>query len=211
METVLNLSLILHIASGFIALTSGLIIFIIKKGNKPHQKIGRVFFYSMLMIVLTAFIISILKDNPFLFMIAIFSLFMNYSGYRSIKNKTLKPNRLDWFILILGTINMIGMIYSLNIVLMIFGGISISLVIGDFRTFIKTTRGQKIPKMAWLRRHIGMMMGTYIATITAFIVTAGPRTDWYASINPQWLPWVLPSIILTPMIIYYSRKYAGKN
>jgi uncharacterized membrane protein len=211
METILNTSLIFHIASGFIALSSGLIIFILKKGNKQHRKVGSVFFYSMLMIVLTAFVISILKENPFLFMIGIFSLFMNYSGYRSIKNKTLKPNKLDWFVLVLGAINMIVMIYTLNIVLMIFGGISISLISGDIRTFIKTTRGQEIPKMTWLRRHIGMMMGTYIATITAFIVTAGPRTDWYTTINPHWLPWVLPSLILTPMIIYFSRKYAPNN
>jgi uncharacterized membrane protein len=211
MENILNSALILHIASGFTALTSGIIIFILKKGNKQHQKLGRVFFYAMLLIILTAFIISILKNNPFLFMIGLFSLFMNYSGYRSIKNKSLKPNKLDWIILIIGALNMVVMIYTLNIVLMVFGGISISLIIGDFRTFIKTTRGQEIPKMAWLKRHIGMMMGTYIATITAFIVTTGPRTEWYASIQPQWLPWVLPSLILTPMIVFYTRKYTANK
>lgn len=94
---------------------------------------------------------------------------------------------------------------------MIFGGISISLVLGDIRIFIKTTRGLPIPRMAWLRRHIGMMMGTYIATVTAFIVTAGPRTEWYSSIQPQWLPWILPSLVLTPMIMYYTKKYASKK
>ncbi|NBG65555.1 DUF2306 domain-containing protein [Acidiluteibacter ferrifornacis] len=211
METILNFSLIIHIISGFTALTSGLIVFILKKGNKQHKKIGRVFFYAMLMVIVSALLISVLKQNLFLFMIAIFSLYMNYSGYRSIQNKTLKPNSLDWIVLGIGALNMIGMIYSLNIVLMIFGGISISLVIGDIRIFIKTTRGLPIPRMAWLRRHIGMMMGTYIATVTAFIVTAGPRTEWYSSIQPQWLPWILPSLVLTPMIMYYTKKYASKK
>lgn len=211
METILNFSLIIHIISGFTALTSGLIIFILKKGNKQHKKIGRVFFYAMLMVIVSALLISVFKQNLFLFMIAIFSLYMNYSGYRSIQNKTLKPNSLDWIVLGIGALNMIGMIYSLNIVLMIFGGISISLVIGDIRIFIKTTRGLPIPRMAWLRRHIGMMMGTYIATVTAFIVTAGPRTEWYSSIQPQWLPWILPSIVLTPLIMYYTKKYASKK
>lgn len=211
METILNFSLIIHIISGFTALTSGLIVFILKKGNKQHKKIGRVFFYAMLMVIVSALLISVLKQNLFLFMIAIFSLYMNYSGYRSIQNKTLKPNSLDWIVLGIGALNMIGMIYSLNIVLMIFGGISISLVIGDIRIFIKTTRSLPIPRMAWLRRHIGMMMGTYIATVTAFIVTAGPRTEWYSSIQPQWLPWILPSLVLTPLIMYYTKKYASKK
>ena len=211
METILNTSLIIHIISGFTALTSGLFIFILKKGNKQHKKIGSVFFYAMLMVVVSALLISVLKQNHFLFMIAIFSLFMNYSGYRSIQNKTLKPNSLDWIVLGIGTINTIGMIYSLNIVLMIFGGISVSLVLGDIQVFIKTARNQPISPMAWLRRHIGMMMGTYIATVTAFIVTAGPRTEWYGSLQPQWLPWILPSLVLTPMIIFYSRKYASKK
>jgi len=211
METILNFSLIIHIISGFTALTSGLIVFILKKGNKQHKKIGRVFFYAMLMVIVSALLISVFKQNLFLFMIAIFSLYMNYSGYRSIQNKTLKPNSLDWIVLGIGALNMIGMIYSLNIVLMIFGGISISLVIGDIRIFIKTTRGLPIPRMAWLRRHIGMMMGTYIATVTAFIVTAGPRTEWYGTIQPQWLPWILPSLVLTPMNMYYTKKYASKK
>ncbi len=98
----------------------------------------------------------------------------------------------------------------MNIILMVFGGISVALIIKEFQTFIKTTRNQSIPKMAWLKRHIGMMMGTYLATITAFIVTAGPRTTWYEMIQPQWLPWVLPTIILAPMIAFFTRKYVGK-
>lgn len=210
METVLNTSLIIHVASGFTALLSGLIIFILKKGGRNHKTIGRVFFYAMLLVVFSAIVVAVINSNLFLILIAGFSLFMNYSGYRSIKNKSLKPNFLDWTILIIGTVNTFLMIYSMNIILMVFGGISVALVIKEFRTFIKTTRNQPIPKMAWLKRHIGMMMGTYLATITAFIVTAGPRTSWYEMIQPQWLPWVLPTIILTPMIAFYTRKYVKK-
>tara|TARA_R110002049_G_scaffold216946_1_gene388365 strand:+ start:1026 stop:1658 length:633 start_codon:yes stop_codon:yes gene_type:complete len=207
METILNTSLFIHVVSGFTALLSGLIIFILKKGGRNHKKVGRVFFYAMLLVVFSAVIVATLKSNLFLILIAGFSLFMNYSGYRSIKNKSLKPNTLDWTILLLGTVNTVLMIYSMNIILMVFGGISVTLVIGEFKTFIKTSRNQPIPKMAWLKRHIGMMMGTYLATITAFIVTAGPRTSWYEMIQPQWLPWILPTIILTPMIAFYTRKY----
>lgn len=210
METITNSALVIHIAAGFTALLSGLMIFILKKGNQQHKQVGRIFFYVMLLVILSAITIAILKQNLFLILIALFSLFMNYSGYRSIQNKSLKPKYLDWTVLLIGTINTFLMIYSLNIILMVFGGISVVLVVGEFRTFIKTSKGIPIPKMAWLKRHIGMMMGTYLATITAFIVTAGPRSSWYEMIQPQWLPWVLPTIILTPMISYYTRKYVKK-
>jgi hypothetical protein len=207
METVISYSLVIHIASGFTALISGLFAIMAQKGNQKHRIIGKLFYHAMLMVILSASLIAVLTTNAFLLLIALFSLFMNYSGKRSIKNKSLHPNALDWLVLLLGTLNGILMLLSNNLVLLVFGGISSVLAIRELVTFAKVIKDKPLPRKAWLKRHIGMMMGTYIATITAFIVTAGPRFSWYESIQPNWILWLLPTAVLSFLILYFTRKY----
>ncbi len=190
-----------HIAFGFTALITGLAAIFSEKGQKKHRLFGKIFFYSMLGVAAIAIFISIIKDNQFLLIIGIFAFYMDYSGYRAIKNKSLKPSALDWLILLIASCNSIFMLISGNTVLLVFGSLNSLFVISTFRIFIKTLQGKEIPKLQWLARHIGMMLGTYIATTTAFIVVNVKH------VNPAWLPWLLPSIIGTPLIVYFVRKY----
>ena len=44
------------------------------------------------------------------------------------------------------------------------------------------------------------MMGSYIAAMTAFIVVNN-------TILPEIVAWLLPTVIVTPLIIKWSRKY----
>jgi cytochrome b561 len=62
------------------------------------------------------------------------------------------------------------MFYTLNIVLMVFGAINAIIAEQQLRMFLKLRAGKTIAKNSWLKQHIGMMTGTYIATFTAFIV-----------------------------------------
>lgn len=199
-----KISLGLHIASGILSLVSGLIAILSKKGLKVHRLSGMIFFISMLVVAASAIFISILKSNQFLLLIGIFAFYQDYSGFRAIRNKQLKPSWLDWFVLIVAGVNAFFMIYSMNLVLMVFGGICSYLVIGSVRIFILTVRGKEIPKLLWLSRHIGMMLGAYIATLTAFLVVNVRRFE------PAWLPWLLPSMIGVPLILYWTRKYTLK-
>jgi len=205
MEISLKRLLVIHIASGFTALLSGLLAMAVVKGGKTHRKAGKIFFVSMLAVTASAFVISILKNNQFLLLIAIFSFYNNYFGYRAIKNKKLSPSTLDWVVVGFGTLNTFFMIYSMNIVLMVFGVISLTLVIRNCLTFMKVNRGEKLPELAWLKFHIGMMMGAYTATITAFVVVNSSALDFLSL--PNWLPWFLPGVILAPLSAYFTRKY----
>lgn len=208
MEQTLHLMLILHIASGILSLLSGCVSILAPKGKKLHRASGKMFFYGMLGVTVSALIISIAKNNSFLLMIGIFSGYQNLAGYRAIQNKSLEPAWHDWVVIGLSAVNTFFMIYSMNLVLMVFGGISCFQVIGHVRENILLARGKKPGPLSWLRRHIGMMMGAYIAAITAFVVV---NAGWFASpYIPQWLPWLLPSAILGPLIGVYIRKYTGK-
>lgn len=200
-----KIALALHIISGFLALSSGLFSVIFKKGGIWHRRSGKVFFYSMLGVCFSSFYISILKSNQFLFHIGIFSLYMNYFGFMAVKNKSLKPKPLDWPILIAAGINCIFMLLSGNIVLMVFGGICVYTLLQNIRVIVAVLRGKELQPFAWLRMHIGMMMGAFIATTTAFLLVNVESLPFEHL--PYWFTWFLPAVLLLPLSIYYTRRY----
>lgn len=203
----LNAALFIHITLGLTALLAGLMAIISKKGQKSHRVTGLIFFYSMLGVAVSAIFISIIKVNWFLLHAGVFAFYQNYNGYRSIKNKSLKPSYLDWLVLFIAIVNSFAMLYSLNIILMVYGAISTFLVIIDFRIFILTARNKEIPSKQWLIRHLGMMLGTYISTFTAFLVVNVEEVAFV----PDWLPWLMPTFIGVPLIFYWIRKYSLKE
>lgn len=209
MEIFMKIMLVIHIACGFISLLTGTLIALLKKGDKRHRLLGRFFFYGMIGISITAVTISVYKDHRFLLFIGIFSFYLNYGGYRAVKEKTLRPSVADWLVLILGAVNGFVMIYSLDTILMVFGGITFFTAVGQFRANIKVLRGQELHTQEWLKRHIGMMTGAFIATVTAFVVVNVRLGE--DSVIPSWVPWLAPSAILGPMIWVWTRKYTGKK
>jgi uncharacterized membrane protein len=205
METFINITLGVHVVSGFTALLCGLIAMLAKKGGKTHTRNGFIFFIAMLTVSLSAVAVSLQRDNQFLLHIGLFALYQNVSGYRAIKNKSRKANWLDWGMVAIGAINGAFMVATLNIVLAVFGGISLLLVAGDLNIYIRAARNLPIAKNEWLRQHIGMMMGTYIATSTAFLLV-NLRT-----FEPYWLPWLAPTVLGVPFLMYMSRKHAPRK
>ncbi len=204
MEVIYSIALTGHIISGMTALIAGLAAIILKKGAKLHRITGITFFYSMLTVCATALFISVLKHHVFLLHIGIFAFFMTYSGYRSVKNNTLKPNILDWTILLIALINSVLMIYSGIVILMVFGAIGCYLTISDFRLFTLVLRRKELKKNQWLLRHIGMMLGAYISTSTAFLVVN------ITQVKSPILLWLAPTIIGVPLIVYWTMRYSSK-
>jgi uncharacterized membrane protein len=196
--------LILHIAAGGVSLLAGTLAVSSRKGGKIHRLAGKVFYLAMLLVVASALFISLKTNNTFLFCIGIFSLYQNVSGRRVLRNKTMRPKLVDFLITLLGLSNGAFMIYTGNIVLMVFGGISVFLALSDIRTFSAVLSGKSLPPSAWLRKHIGMMLGAYIATITAFLVVN------ITNVEPAWLIWLAPTFILIPIMLYHFRKVGGK-
>jgi len=203
MELLYQISLVMHIVSGHVALILGVYIMIATKGTKQHRLAGRIFYYSMCVICISAIYISIVKNYPHLLHIGIFAFYQNYAGRRAIQNKSLRFNLSDWMIWALSMVNGVGMLLSLNIVLMVFGGISLSMSVTSLMQTIQILKGNSPPAKAWLAKHIGMMVGAYISTITAFIVVNISTTGVW------WILWLLPTIILVPLIVFWTRKYTS--
>ena len=87
--------LLIHIASGSIALFSAALAISTEKGKKIHVLSGKSYFWGMVLIFLTAIPMSIINSNVFLFLIAIFSFYLAFSGMRFAKNRTGVPTRVD--------------------------------------------------------------------------------------------------------------------
>ena len=204
METLHTSALILHILSGFTALLTGTAIMFLRKGGVLHRRSGIVFFIALIAVSISAFTLSMIRPDPFLFMIGAFTLYQGLSGYRAVKFRLRRTGVWDLLITLLGAVNATAMCSSGQLVLMVFGGISAFLVIGDLRLYALTLRNKPVPKLTWLQRHIGHMMGSYIATITAFLVVN------FSSTPLGMVVWFAPTAVLVPLIFIWTRRYVAR-
>lgn len=205
-----NVLLAIHIIGGVTALLSGSIILLRQKGDKLHKLIGKIFAYSMLLTATISLILSRIHPNHFLFIIGIFSIYLVSTGMRFLRLKRLnqeqKPATIDWALF--ATMTLFALLFIayaglyfksgnlFGIVLLLFGLISILMLRSDWRTY----KGKIKHKNYWLMLHLQRMTAAYIASLTAFLV-----------VNNTYLPgivaWLLPTFILTPFIIKWSKAY----
>lgn len=212
METFIQTTLFVHIFAGGLALLSGITAILSKKGQKVHIQSGRIYFWSMMTVIVTAVIMALFRDNSFLQSIAVFSFYLAFTGKRLLRyKKAITPQAIDWIMSTISLLVAIGMLFAavkimLQIgfageapVLLVFGFFLFSM---SFQDLIKMKR-KKFVKNAWLFDHIGRMSGSFIATTTAFLVVN-------FSLNPPWLLWLLPTFIGTPLIFVASMKWRKK-
>ena len=195
----------IHILAGIIALTCAAISVSSEKGKKNHILSGRTYFWCMVVIFLTAIPMSIISSNIFLFLIAIFSFYLAFAGMRFARNRKGVATILDWIAVCLMIFSGIGMwilaaIYFLNtntqyIVLLVFGFLAIALGYADFRSYKNNSATGK----ERISRHLTNMMGGTIAVVTAVLVVNPPS-------EPEWVWWVLPTVLITPVIFWWNFK-----
>jgi uncharacterized membrane protein len=216
MQTFLKFTLYLHIFAGFTALTTGLVPMFSKKGSKTHTTWGNVYYWAMFVVAVTALIRFQMKLNLiFLAGIAVFSFYNTFTGVRLIRRKdNPKPEFIDWFGTILMVISSLGMLYFsylayrndnvfYTILFAIFGLFMLFLALEDLRVFMGRKQiDNDVPLQTryWFQNHISRMGGSYIATVTAFLVVN----------NPPYIPglvvWIVPGVI-GGFIIARTRKF----
>ena len=202
--------LFIHILAGSISLMAAALAVVSSKGKKTHILAGRTYFWGMAIIFLTAIPMSLASSNVFLFLIAIFSFYLAYAGMRFARNRTGTANLFDW--VAIGLMILSGMVMwflaifyfmssnSQYITLTVFGFIAISLGYTDFRSY----RNKSAIGKQRIARHLTNMLAGTIAVITAVLVTN-------VNIEPVFILWILPTIIIAPMIFWWNRKILGVN
>jgi hypothetical protein len=197
--------LALHVVAGNVALLSAPGAVIVEKVGRAHAWIGRAFAIGMTVIFLTAVPMTVLKPNLFLFLVALFNFYMVSTGWLRATNRKGSPTRLEWAIaigMVLAAIGMAGRSvmmlaagHSMGIVLLVFALIGGALSLRD----VVGLRQQKFRGTERIASHLTRMLGGTIGAVTAFIVTN-------VRLEPAFVLWLLPSVALTPLVIYWTRR-----
>ena len=204
----------LHIVAGTAALLTGTVNILRKKGDPLHQRVGRIFFISMMLVGASALLLSVLHPNAFLFIVGVFTIYLVGTAKRYLSLKDLahgqKPGAIDLSL----TIGMLvfGLAFlgygalllwqggAFGVVLLVFGSLALRMVYSDFNNF----RGRTKYANTWLLVHLQRMIGGYIAAMTAFLVVNVQDTR-----IPGFVFWLLPTAILVPLIFRWSRHYGA--
>jgi len=212
--------LAVHVAAGASAFVLAPLALMTAKGGKAHRRWGKIYFWAMAVVAVTAIVMSIYRPVLFLGLVAIFSFYSAFVGYRVLGQKAAYKGEktattLDWFVagftfVTSALLAFFGaakpaLVQNLGIPAMVFGGIGMWIAGNTAWAF--THRPKE--KMFWWYAHLAGMLGSYIAAWTAFsVVTIGPL------LHGAWWVWVVPTGIGVPAIVltraYYHRKFTPK-
>lgn len=206
----------LHIAAGFTALFVAPVAMVVRKGGDAHRIWGKVFFYAMAVVAVTAIVVGIWKNNLFLAMLAVLSFHLAASGYRALYQKRLhegqKPGTMD--IVVQGTAGVVnGGLFIWGFTNILLGnrgaGTLLFLAFGLIGSFMVWRNLQRFYKRShdkheWLFAHMSNFIGAYIATVSAF---SAVNMDF---IKPVWLQWLWPTLVGTPLIFWWTAQYKKK-
>ncbi|MBC7446850.1 MAG: DUF2306 domain-containing protein [Hymenobacteraceae bacterium] len=225
-----------HIGAGAVALFAGLVPILGRKGGALHRRAGRVYVGAMIIVALTALVLTALLPltggRLFLTGIAFLSFYLSFTGWRAARRrvrsvgKQFLPKQFKLFgqklfglapldtALALGTL-LVGLLmvgaglYWRDLLFSFFGGLILLFAGRDaYSAFRATPPGQPEP---WVFRHISRMGGSYITTFTAFLVVN--LGHWLPASAPGWLDtagWIVPSLIGTLLIRRAIRTYSLK-
>jgi uncharacterized membrane protein len=228
--TYLRVLLALHILCGVVAFVCAPVALSTAKGGKTHRCWGKIYFWAMAGVAVTALILSFALPVFFLAMVAVFSFYSAFAAYRILSLKDMytgaRPKAFDWLAAVLtilsslllflmgflkpevmgvGVIQVVG--HNVSVVSVVFGIIGMRMGQASIAGFLKPPT----TKMFWWFAHMEGMMGSYIAALTAF--SAVNLTRWFGA---AWWVWLWPTIVGVPAIgiwkAYYERKFSpGSN
>ncbi|ACO34470.1 MULTISPECIES: DUF2306 domain-containing protein [Acidobacterium] len=210
----------IHVTAGGMAFVLAPLALVTAKGGKAHRRWGKLYFWAMTVVAATALAMAVYRPTLFLALVAVFSFYLSFSGYRVLAQKAAwKDERVaglvDWGVAVFSFAASAGLavcgafrpelVQGLGIPAIIFGLIGMRFAGRTMWGFLHPPR----EKMFWWYAHLQGMIGSYIAAWTAFcVVTVGPL------LHGAWWVWIVPIMIGVPAIIvttaYYKRKFAVK-
>jgi uncharacterized membrane protein len=210
----------IHIAAGTVALATFLVPMVTAKGGKAHRLVGWVFVAAMAAIFLTGAPASIYRlateTRPgartaasFLLFVTLLSGASTWKGIRVLRYKKAGRNTA---VVDLGIATLLGLggLFTLSQgllgkspILLFFGVLGLASAFSDLRYWLNPDK----PKMHWFFEHMGDMIGSSIAALTAFAVL-GSRSLGFGSFGVA--AWIGPTLVFLPVSILMARHYRRK-
>ena len=197
--------LLVHIAAGAAALAAAAIALSTAKGRVHHIRAGRVYAAAMAVVCVTALPLAVLGADVVLLLVAVFSFYLVFAGWRFARNTSGRPRPVDWAAAVIMGLTGFGM-WGYGVALLsrgdsqwvtmaVFGFIAVALGAVDLRHH----RASPPPARQRIARHLTNMLAGTIATVTAAVVVN-------VATRPAWLAWLLPTLVITPVIVWWNRR-----
>lgn len=212
--------LAVHIAAGFTSFLLAPVALVTAKGGPAHRRWGMVYLWAMGVVAGTALPMALFRPVLFLALVAVFSFYAAFSGWRVLKLKDLprggRAKPVDWIaagvtfcssaaLALLGAFRPAA-VQHMGVVAIVFGLLGMQLAFVQARSFVVKPK----EKMFWWYTHLGNFIGSYIAAWSAFSVVTLPRLLPYAGL----VLWLWPTALGVPAIVlttaYYRRKFAPR-
>jgi uncharacterized membrane protein len=214
--------LAVHVVCGFGAFLLAPVALVTAKGGKAHKRWGMVYLWCMGGLAATALPMAVFRPVLFLALVAVFSFYAAFAGYRVLRLKDLprggKARAIDWIAAGVTVVDGLALAWlgafhpeaiqmrGFGVVGVVFGLIALRLAYAQMKTFVAPPK----EKMFWWYEHLGNFIGSYIAAWSAFSVVTLSRY-----LGNAWYVWLWPSMIGIPAIVvttaYYKRKFAPKS
>ncbi|MYC29041.1 MAG: hypothetical protein F4X65_02995 [Chloroflexi bacterium] len=202
--------LTLHIGAGSVALLTALVAVVTAKGQRVHVLSGRVYAAAMTLVFLTAAPLALLGADVFLLLIAFFSFYLVFAGWRFARNRRGVAHPVDWVATGVMVVTGLGMgAYALAlansgdpqwVTMSVFAAIAVALGVADgLYHRLRRAGGRRR-----IGRHLTNMLAGTIATVTAVLVVN-------VETNPPWIAWLLPTVVITPLIVWWNIRVARQN
>ncbi len=212
----LKAALAVHIASGMVAFICAPVALMTTKGGRTHRTWGKTYFWAMAVVAASALFLSILLPILFLALVAVFSFYAAFAGYRVLWLKDLpkggRARLIDWAAALITFVSSASlaafgavrphMLSGLpRIVPLVLGGIGMLLAGRSILLFLRPPA----EKQFWWFEHMSGMIASYIAAVTAFsVVNLGPH------FGNAWWVWLWPVMVGAPGIRVWKSVYRKK-
>ncbi len=132
-----------------------------------------------------------------------------FAGWRFARNRQRRAHPVDWVaVAAIGVTGLAMWGYAIVlamggssqwVTMLVFGGIALALGVADASFHRRQPGGARR-----VSRHLTNMMAGTIATITAVTVVN-------VDMDPVWVPWILPTVVITPLIAWWNVRVLRRN
>ena len=223
-----DLLLVPHIIAGIVALASMVVPLVARKGGRVHRRAGWVFVIAMTGVSATAFALAIWRftmadaRHPnaraaglFLFYVATLTAAGVSSGMRAIRFRSrTAPHRHVWDLgIAAANLAMALVILAYGVIdhrslFIAFSSIGLLTGIAQLRYWLRAPA----TRHEWWFAHMGGMLGSCIAALTALVVTNAARLGTRTFATTIWI--AVPAIGLPAVFgwtAYYRRVFAARS
>ncbi|PQA58272.1 hypothetical protein [Siphonobacter curvatus] len=225
MKTLQASILVIHVICGFTALLSGLVPMIARKGGRLHNFWGLIYYWAMFGVFITTVGLFVLDPlslkMQFFLPVAVGSFYQTFTGKRILlrKKSDTPPAQLDWAAMYgVSFFGLVTLAWSIQrftvqqpyqgILFLFLTALCLANGGNDYKVFSGRVQPQR---MHWFFTHLGRMLASYAATLTAFLVNVGPRflpADMPSFVNL--LLWIGPGVAVGFVISRLTKQYRKK-